>query len=88
MYDITKIDELVHGSLGSIRVTKKKQIEMKVSQEDRSKIVHTTWLVKYCKKVGANLFCLTCEVSQETKLSSNEMKNILLDTTDCWIVLD
>ena len=69
LHDITNINELVHGSSGSLPTTNKRKLLMKVQQVDKIKKSHTGWLVKYCTKVGLSFFLLTSECSQCSKMS-------------------
>ena len=88
MYYITEIDEPVLNSSGTMDVIKEGKLCLKARQVKRSEIEHTLWPVKYCKKVGANLFSLIWKLSQGVKLRSYSMRNILLDMTDSQIVVD
>ena len=48
--------------------------------------VHTLWPVKFCPSAGANLFSLTCKLSQGNKISSD--KTNVVSTPNGNIVLD
>ena len=65
--DVTKINELVQGSAGNTSITKKGKLHMKVHLFDGSEWVHILWSMKYCVKVGVNLYSLTCELLQEKR---------------------
>ena len=60
---------------------------MMVSQINDNKKLHVLWPLKYCTKVGANLFLLTCKISQGSKILSNG-KTIITQFTSDDIVLD
>ena len=87
MCNITKIDESVQGSSGNMKGTKEGKLHIKVRQVDGSTILHTLWPVKYCEGAIANLFSLTCKLSQGSKLCS-EVKNDIVDTVSSNFVLD
>ena len=63
LYDISNIDESIQGSSGTMPATKKGKLQVKVQQVDGPEQVHTLWSVKFCPKVGANLFYPMCELS-------------------------
>ena len=46
------------------------------------------WSVKYCAKISANLFLLTCEKLQVGKISSDHENDIMVETTSGDIILD
>ena len=62
-----------------------------VHQVNWEEQVHTLWPVKFCPTKGANLFFLTCELSQWNKISSNQFNNFVINTLSgdiiltCWI---
>ena len=61
---------------------------MRVKQIDGHEIEQMLWPADYCEKARANLFSLTCKLSQGAKMSSNKTKNIELDISDGWMVLN
>ena len=70
------------------RIKKKGKPHEKVRHDDGSEILNTLWPVKYCRKVGINLFSLTYKLFQGTKLSSGNNNNFVLDSANCKIALD
>ena len=88
MFEVTEIYEVVQGSLGSIKATKKRKLNTKVRQDDRNDIEHTLSPSKYCEEAGTNLLSQTCELSQRMMLSTHKMNSILLQTTDDQLILD
>ena len=51
---------------------------MIVGQADGNKMTHIQSPIKYCAKVGTNLFSLTWEVLQNNKLSSDSKNDLFL----------
>ena len=88
MYDAIDIDELIQGSSGIMPVMKKGKLQVKVYQVNGDEQVHTLWPVTFCPSAGANLFSLTCKLSQGNKISSNELNNIIINTPSGNIILD
>ena len=68
--------------------TKKGKPQVTVSQVHGEEQVNTLWPVKFCPSAGANLFSLTCELSQGNKISSDEWNNIVINTPSGNIILD
>ena len=60
---------------------------IKVNQVNCSEKTHILWPVKYCTKAGANLFLLTCELMQGSKISGENKKNIMVENTSGNIIL-
>ena len=91
LYDITDIDESIQGNSGIMPPTKKGKLWVKVHQVDRTEWVHIVWHVKFFPKAGANLFLLTCKLSQGNKIAGVYHNNIVVNTLngniifDCWI---
>ena len=71
LQDITNIDESIQVSSGIMPATKKGKLGVKVRQVNGSEQVHTLQPVKFCPKVGANLFSLMCKLLQGSKISSD-----------------
>ena len=88
MYDIIKIDELIQGSSNIIPAMKKGKLRLTVRQVNGKEQVHTLWPVKFCPSAGANLFLLTCKLSQGHKITSNDANNIVVITPIGNIILD
>ena len=51
LYNITKMNKLIQGSLGNVSSTKKGKICIKVPQVNDSEWVHVLWTVKYLPKL-------------------------------------
>ena len=51
-------------------------------------MTNTLWPVEYCARVGVNLFSMTCELVQGSKLSSDNKNNFVLETACNEILLD
>ena len=68
LYNIANINELVQGSLDNMSITMKGKLHVKVHQVDVTELVHILWPIKYCTKAGANLYSLTCKLSQGNKI--------------------
>ena len=77
LYHITNILKLVQVNSGSILVTKKGGICMKLKQVHGSTMMHVLWPVKYCIKAYVNLFFLICKFLQGSKISSDNKNNII-----------
>ena len=68
--------------------TRKDKLCLNVWQVDGTEQVHILWPMKFCPKAGVNLFSLTCELLQGTKISSDQWNNIMVKFTDGNIILD
>ena len=88
MYDIVNIDESIQVCSGIMPTMKKGKLPVMVHQVNGEEQVHTLWSVKFCPLAGANLFSLTCKLSQGNNISSNETNNIVINTPSGDIVLD
>ena len=55
LYDITDMNKLIQGSLGSMSTTKK-VTSRKKRQVSCSEMLHNQWPVKYCAEASANFF--------------------------------
>ena len=64
LYDVAKINESAQESFGNMSTMKKSKLQMKVHQVNGSKRLHVLWPMKYCTKVGANLYSLTYKLLQ------------------------
>ena len=67
---------------------KKGKLWVKVYQVNGIVWVHILWLMKFCPKVGANLFSLTCELLQGNRIASDHHNNIVVNTLNGDIILD
>ena len=74
MYDIIEIDEPVAQVILMELHLKVKQIGLK--------LITLYSMLNTVRKGRENLFSLTCNLSQGVKMSSDDMKNIVLDTID------
>ena len=88
MFDVIKIQESIQGSSGTMPATKKGKLRVTVRQVNRLEQVHTLWPVKFSPLAGANLFSLTCKLSQGNRISSDKANNIVITTRNGNIVLD
>ena len=88
LYDIINIIESIKGSSGIMPAMKKGKLQVMVCQVNGEEQSHTLWPVKFCPTAGANLFSLTCELSQGNKISSDQFNNIVINTPSDDIVLD
>ena len=66
----------------------KGKVHLKLRKIDASEIEHTLWIVKFHEKASVNLFSWACKFSQEAKMISTTMENIVLGVTDDQIVLN
>ena len=66
----------------------KGKLHINVHEVNGTELVNTLWPMKFCLKAGANLFSLTCELSEGNKISSDHCNNIMVKSSDGNIVLD
>ena len=88
LLDIIDINKLIQRCSGIMQATKKGKFHVNITQVDGTGLVHTLWLMKFCSKAGANLFSLTCKLSQRKTISSDHQNNIVVKSLDCNIILD
>ena len=82
LFEVTKIHKSIQSSSGNMTATKKGKLCVNICQVDDTEWIHTLWLVKYCPKAGANLFSLTCELSQGNKTSNDHHNSIVVESSD------
>ena len=81
LYDVTKINELLQGSMGNMSTNNKGKLCRK-----SGKLMEVN-----CTKAGANLCSIICEVLQEKKIKSNHKNKIMAQSSKgniilhCWI---
>ena len=68
--------------------TKKGKLHISVYQVDGTEWVHTLWPMKFFPKEGANMFSLTCNLSQGNKIPSDHQNNIMVKSSKGDTVLD
>ena len=88
LFNVTKIYELVQGSVGSILCSKKGKFHINLCQVDGNEWVHTLWPMKFFPKAFANLFFVTCKFSQGNKIKSDDKNNIVVHWSKGNIILD
>ena len=71
LYDITDINESIQGSSHIMPAMKEGKLLVKARQDDMTQWANTLWPVKFCPKIGSNLFSLTCKLSQGNKIASD-----------------
>ena len=71
IFDVEKNDESVQGSSGNMNAMKKCMIPAIVWQGCVSEKMHTQWPIKYCARAGTNLFSLTWNFLEGSKLISD-----------------
>ena len=88
LYDIININKSVQGSSSIMPAMKKDKLLVIVLQVNGAEQIYTLWPVKFCPTAGANLFSLTCKLSQGNKISSDQLNNIVINTPSGNIILD
>ena len=88
LFKVTKIHELIQGSLGSMPAIKKGKLYINIQQVDGTEQVHPLWSIKFCPKAGVNLFFLMCELLQGNKIISDHQNNIVAKSSEGDILLE
>ncbi len=76
MYNVKKINKQIVGILGNMMATKLEKILGWVKQVDSTKTSVEMYPGKYCPRVMENLFSITTNLSNSSKLQSNDTNNI------------
>ena len=68
--------------------TNKGKLCISVHQLNGTEWIHIVWPMKFCSKVGANLFSLACKHFQGNKIKSDHKNNIMVHFSEGNIILD
>ena len=68
LFLMTETDQSMQGSFGIMLSTKKGKVFVSIQLADGAKQNHTLWPVMFCLKASTNLFFLTCELLQGSKI--------------------
>ena len=70
LFNDIDIDKSIQESFGNMPAIKKRKLCIIMQQVDRTEHVHNLWPMKFCPKVDANLFSLTCKLLQRSRIKA------------------